>query len=152
MMRSIGAVILGYVIMFVGVFVAFTAAYLAMGAERSFLPGSYDVSPLWMVVMVLVSLVAAIVGGWVCAAVARSDAAPLVLAVLILVLGIAMALPGVLGEPPAVGPRTGDVGNMQAMTKAQTPQWLTLLNPFIGAFGALLGARFARRRTASAYA
>ena len=109
-------------------------------------------SLVWVVVMLLVSLVAAIVGGWLCSAVARGGFAPLILAVLVLVLGIVLVLPSVLGEPPAVGPRTGDVGNLQAMTKAQSPHWLALLNPFIGAFGVLLGARFAGRPKSPAYA
>jgi len=146
MLRSIGAVVLGYVVMFVATFVIFTLAYLAMGADRAFLPGSYDISPAWVWIMMGGGLVAAVFGGWVCAAVGRNRAAPLVLAAVVLVLGILLVLPSVLGTPPDVGPRTAEVGNMQAMQSARTPHWLALLNPFIGAFGVLIGGRFAGRR------
>jgi hypothetical protein len=152
MWRSVGAVVLGFVILLILAFAAYTAAYLALGADRAFLPGSYAVSGTWVLIMIGVSLVAAAISGWVCTAVARNGAAPLILAAVVLVVGILLALPSVLGTPPDLGPRTAELGNMQAMQNAQTPHWLALLIPFIEAFGVLVGARFAGPRRAPAYA
>jgi hypothetical protein len=46
MMRSILSVIAGYVVIFLLIFVLFTALYLVLGANASFKPGSYQPSIL----------------------------------------------------------------------------------------------------------
>lgn len=151
MVRAILGVILGYVVMFTAVFATFSGAYLAMGADAAFKPESYDVTPLWIAVSLVLGLGAALVGGWICAMVSRGGRAPLVLAGVVLVLGLAMAIPVLTGSAPE-GPkvRTSDVGNMEAMQQAKQPDWITIVNPLIGAAGVLLGAR--RRKAAGAAA
>jgi hypothetical protein len=72
MLRAAGSVVVGYLVMFVVVFATFTVAYLAMGTEGAFRPGTYDVTALWLIVSLLLSFVAATVGGLVCATIARS--------------------------------------------------------------------------------
>jgi hypothetical protein len=141
MLRLIGSVVAGYVIMFLVVFVALTAAYLGMGADRAFRAGVYDVTGLWLAVSLVVSIVAALAGGWTARRVARDVRGPWVLAGVVLVLGLAMAAPALFGDAPAVAVRTGATGNLEAMQQAQTPLWVLLLNPFIGAVGALVGGR-----------
>ena len=42
--RAILSVIVGYVVMFLVVFVGLTGAYLLLGQERAFKPGVYDVT------------------------------------------------------------------------------------------------------------
>ena len=143
MFRSIAAVVVGYLVMFLLVFTLFTAAYLAMGTEAAFTPGTYEVSTLWVVISFVLGLVAALVGGYVCAAIARRGKAPLALAALVLGLGILFAIP-VLTAPRESAPRTGGVPNLEAMQNARTPGWVALLNPFVGAVGVLLGARLKR--------
>jgi hypothetical protein len=146
MVRGIAGVILGYVVMAGLVFTTFTAAYLAMGADRAFQPGSYDVSPVWIGVSFVLGLVAAVVGGLVCAMVSRSGKGPLVLAALVLVLGLAMAVPVLAasaGPPPSA--RTGDVANLDAMQMAKQPAWVALLNPLVGAVGVVVGSRLVRK-------
>ena len=142
MVRSVIAVVVGYVVMFALVFVTFTAAYLAMGADRALQTGSYDVSALWLAVGFALSVLAAVAGGYVCAWIARRRGPAVALAGLVLVLGLAMALMGALA-PPADRPstRTGDVGNLEAMKYARTPTWIALINPLIGSAGVLMGAR-----------
>ena len=138
--RLIGAVVLGYMVMFVFVFVSFSVAFIAIGTERGFKPDSYDVSDLWIALSIGLGLVAAILGGVAAAAVAKSAKGPRALAVVILILGLAMALPGLTAsdkDQPEV--RTGDVENMEAMQNAKQPTWMLLLNPVIGAVGALIG-------------
>ncbi len=64
-----------------------------------------------------------------------------------LILGLVMAFPTLNSpddaQPPA---REGDVGSMEVMRHAKQPMWLTFVNPFVGAFGVLLGARLKRAR------
>lgn len=143
----IGGAILGYVVMAALIFATFTGAYLAMGTEAAFRPLTYEPSNLWIVVSFILGFAAAVAGGWVCAAVARDGNAPWILAFVVLVLGLALALPA-LRRTPTMEPRLGNVPNMEAMTKAYTPAWIALLNPVIGAAGVLLGGRIRRQTPA----
>lgn len=142
MLRTITGVIVGYLFMAVFIFLAFTLVYLAMGADGAFKPGSYDVSLLWIVISVALSLLAAVLGGYLCAWIAKSRKAPAALAGLVVVFSLAMCVPVLMkadSEPPAA--RSGEVGNLDAMQKAKQPAWVMLLNPFIGAAGILVGGR-----------
>jgi hypothetical protein len=141
MVKGIIAVVVGYAVMFVLIFATFTAAYLAMGADRAFQPGSYEVSCLWLTVSFALGLIASVVGGYVCAAVAGGRQAPLVLALLVVVLGLVMAVPVALAGDVEGKARIGDVANIEAMNNARQPVWVVFLNPLLGAAGVLLGAR-----------
>ncbi len=143
MIRTIAGVALGYIAMALLVFLLFSAAYLAMGTDNAFLPGSYQISFLWLAVSIVLSFIAALAGGYVAASASHGTRAPLVLACVVLILGIIFAIPA-LGQPDP-GPRAGDVGNIAAMMNARQPAWLLLLNPVIGAFGILVGSRLRRR-------
>lgn len=145
MLRSIGAVIGGYVVMFVLVFVTFSGLYLAIGADGAFEPGTYDVSMMWIVTSIVLSILAALAGGYVCESISRGGKAAVGLAILVAVLGLVAAIPP-LTAPPSNEARTADVPNMEAMMKAKAPAWAALLNPFIGAAGALAGAKLRRGR------
>ena len=148
--RIIGGVVVGYVVMALLVFGTFTLAYLAMGTDGAFKPSSYDVTPLWLATSFALGLLAAVVGGFVCASIAKGTKAPAILAGAVLVLGLLMAIQ-VLTAPAADSPkvRSSEVGNMDAMMSAEQPAWVALLNPFVGVAGTLLGASF-KRRNASA--
>ena len=142
MLKLIVAVIAGYVVMGILVFTTFSGAYLVMGADRAFQPGSYAPSMLWLILSVVLGFLAAWVGGVVCARIGGSGRAPKVLAAVVVVLGLLMALPAL---NPATDPRptvrAGTVGNMEAMSNARQPVWMALLIPIIGAAGALVGGR-----------
>jgi hypothetical protein len=138
--RAIAGVIVGYIVMFAVMFAVFAGAYLGLGADKAFNPGTYEVSTLWIAIMVAVNLVAALAGGLVCAAIAGRCKPGLVLAGIVLVLGLAMSYPVLAGTQPDPGPRTASVPNMEAMMKAKTPKWLVVLCPVVGAVGALVGA------------
>ncbi|HET9886239.1 MAG TPA: hypothetical protein VFR10_01910 [bacterium] len=145
MLRAASGIALGYVVMAFFVFATFSLAFLALGADRSFQPGTYEVSEVWAFLSILLGIGAAIVGGFLCAAVSRSKSAPLVLAALVLLLGIV----GAVLMPPsgdlAPQPRPGNVGNFEAMQNASTPPWIVWLNPFLGAAGVLAGAHLRSR-------
>jgi hypothetical protein len=142
MLRTIGGVLGGYVTMFMLVFITFTIAYLAMGAEGAFKPGSYEVTTLWLVVSIALGLIAATVGGVVCLAIAKNHKAVLALAGLVLVLGLLSAVPALTTSSASeTKVRAGDVGNMEAMMNAKQPAWIALLNPLIGVAGVMIGGR-----------
>jgi hypothetical protein len=145
MLRSILAVIVGYFVIVLCVFLSFSALYLLLGPDKAFRPESYDVSILWLAVTFPLALLAAVVGGFVCAKISRGGKAPVVLAVLVFVLGMLSAIP-VLTAEPSTAVRTAEVGNLEAMAGAQQPAWVALLNPIIGAAGTLFGAKLAGPR------
>ncbi|HYH66748.1 MAG TPA: hypothetical protein VD866_18790 [Urbifossiella sp.] len=142
--RAIVGVVLGYVVMFATLFLLFSGLYLVLGQERSFEPGSYEPSLLWTVVSFALGAVAAVVGGYVCARIARAATPPKVLAGLVLVIGLVFAVPVLRAASTPAEERTGDVGNLDAMMKAKQPAWVALANPFLGFVGVLVGARLRR--------
>ena len=144
MARSILAVVAGYAALALAIFVTFTLLYLVLGADRSFEPGSYDASTLWVMLSFPLGVAASVVAGYVCAAIARGGRAPRVLAGVVLVLGLLFAIP-VLRATDAAPARAGDVPNMEAMQQARQPKWVALVNPFIGAVGVLVGAGLRRK-------
>jgi hypothetical protein len=144
--RAIAGVVLGYVAMFVVLFVFFSAAYIGMGQELAFKPGRYEPSGLWVGLSFVLGLLAAIVGGFVCVLISRREKIGRVLAGVVFVLGLLFAVPVVLASSEPSAERTGEVGNMDAMTKAKQPAFVALLNPFVGAVGVLIGARLRRPR------
>lgn len=143
MLRSILGGIAGYVVMFILIFVTFTALYLALGADRAFTPGTYQVSVLWIAVSTVLGTIAAIIGGYIAALVGKGMTAVKVLAGIILVMGLITAAM-VAVTPAPTDARTADVPNMEAMTKAQTPVSISILNPIIGIVGAMIGGRMRR--------
>jgi len=140
MLRSILGGIAGYVVMFILIFVMFTALYLALGADRAFTPGTYQVSVLWIAASTVLGIIAAVGGGYVASLVGKGMTAVKVLAGIILVLGVITVAMVAMAPAPADA-RTASVPNMEAMTKAQTPVWLAILNPIIGIVGAMIGGR-----------
>ena len=146
MARSIIAVIVSYIVMFVLVFLTFTGVYLLLGADGAFRPGKYDASHRWLAIAFAVNFVIAIIGGLICAAIAKGGRAPVALAVVVFVLGLLLAIPTIMGynaRPNMI--RAGNVSNMEAMQRAKQPIWVPLLFPFVGAAGVLIGGKLKRR-------
>ena len=144
MLRAILSVIAGYVAMFLTMFLTFSAAYLAMGTERAFQTGTYEVGALWIVVSFVLGLVAAVLGGWLCAFISRSRKAVLALAGAVLLLGLLMLFPVMQANQQASPPRTAGVGNFEAMRKVRQPTWIALVSPILGCMGVLVGGRLRR--------
>jgi hypothetical protein len=147
--RAILSVVVGYFVMFLAIFLAFSALYLLLGQELSFQPGRYEPSTLWTVVSFVLGVAAAVFGGYVCAWIARSATPPKVLAGIVLVIGLLSAVPVLMTASTPAETRTGEVGNLDAMMKAKQPAWVAVANPFVGFVGVLLGARL-RRPSATA--
>jgi hypothetical protein len=146
MLRSVLAVIVGYVVMFILQVAAFMTIYTLMGADWSFKPASYEASTQWTAMQFGVILVTTIMAGFVCAAIAKGGKAPLALAALVLVLGLALAFASTALRPADTHEvRSGNVPNMEAMSKARHPAWVIFLGPVIGALGIAIGGKLRRR-------
>lgn len=143
MIRNILGVLLGYLAAGLAIFAIFTGAYAVLGAEGSFRPDSFEVSPVWTVLAIAVGILAATLGGFICRLIARNKKAVLALALLMVVLGAltaALELSGATGKPQ--GPRTARLSNNEAMAQARQPLWMLFLNPLLGFAGVMLGGRF----------
>ena len=143
MLRSILAVIAGYLVTAAFVFVTFSLAYLIMGADGAFRPDSFDPSTAWIIMSFILGFIGAAVGGYICAMLAKGSRAPLVLAGIVLVLGFLIAIP-VLTRTDEPRVRIGELGNLEAMQSARQPAWVALLTPIVGAVGVIAGARAKR--------
>lgn len=143
MLRAISSVIVGYVAMFAFVFITFSIAMFALGVDATYKPYVWDVSNTWLIISFVLGLLAAMLGGWICALIARSPTPPVYLAALVLIFGLLMALPAFFVQDQAAPPtpRPVNVSVLEAMQHSKTPTVALLLNPVIGAIGVLIGAR-----------
>lgn len=142
MVRKIMGVIVGYVEMIAFVLISFFVLYLILGTEGSFEAGTYEVSPVWIVMSIILGLIAAVLGGYFCTLIARSKKPAIVLAGIVWLLSIIMAIPSLGATDEEIIKKRGtDVSNGEAMQNAKQPVALLLLNPFIGALGVLAGSK-----------
>lgn len=146
MVRSIAAVIVSYITMFVLNLLGFIGLYAIVGPGQAFKPRSYIASNRWIVLALAVMLVSGIIAGLLCAAIARGGKATVALAGLILIVGLLLAYPSIMKSRANAGmARVGDVPTMDAMKKAYWPIWAPFTFPFVSAIGALVGGRLKRR-------
>ena len=138
MLRIIGGVIGGFAALFACLFALFTPAYLVLGADGAFQPGSYEVSGTWIILSVIVSAIGAVVGGFACKLIAGKQAAVWIL----IALFLALSANKIISEQSRiVPPRAGNVANIEAMNSAKFPTWLLYVMPLISVAGLLAGAR-----------
>ena len=146
MVRSIVAVVVSYITMFVLNLLAFVGLYAIVGPAQAFRPALYVASNRWVAMGIAVMLVSGIIAGLLCAAIARGRKATLALAGLILVVGLLLAIPAISkSRTNADMVRAGDVPAMEAMEKASWPIWAPFAFPFVSAIGALIGGKLKRR-------
>ena len=119
-------------------FILFSLLWMALGPSCAFQPGSWEVSGGWVLGSVVLGLVAAYVGGRVCARVAHDAAGATILIGLVILLGVITAL---MPVEVATGPRPDDVSMMEATAGARQPAWFAWLNPVIGIVGVWFGSK-----------
>ena len=144
MLRAILAVIASYVLMFVLIFLTFTGVYFVLGAGGAFKPGSFAASNRWIAIAFVVNFVVAVMGGLICAAIAKGGKAPIALAAVVFVLGLLLAIPSLMVQK-ADAVRIGEVPMFEAMQKAKEPPWVPFTFPIVGAIGVLIGGKLKRR-------
>lgn len=146
MLRSIAAVVLGYIVLFVFVAASFSALYAATGPAFAWEPGTTHASLSWMTVAILLSFIAAILGGWMAGWIGRSWKTVVALAALVLVLGIvnAVAVRGVVRVLPE-GRTAESLSMSEAARYTNQPDWYNFVVPLIGVAGVLVGGRLRLR-------
>ncbi len=150
--RAILGVIVGYIVMAGVVIGSFAAAWMVFGQDSAYKEGLWEISTTWMIMMFVAGLIAAMIGGAVCAAIAaKGSKAAMVLAGLVLVLGFVDAgfkLAAPREDRPTV--REDNVTMFEATANSQEPTVMLLGNPVIGLVGVLIGARLVGRKRAAA--
>ncbi|MGV6814781.1 MAG: hypothetical protein ACWA5W_07230 [Phycisphaerales bacterium] len=144
MLRNILSVILGYIVMAIVVIAGLSGAFAILGADGTFKPNTYDITMVWVITMFVIGLIAAMIGGVVCAKVSRhSRRAVQSLMLLILILGISMAF-GQTKDSDSETPAVREPGISMAQAREQAmlhePTWVTFTHPFIGCLGIMIGA------------
>ncbi len=146
MLKSIVAIIVSYVIGNLVFFGIITAGFFLLGVERVFEPDSYEVSRTWLALTLIVSLLGAAVGGYVCASISHSWRTCQVFALIVLMLtSISCIMELRRINPDAPNVRAGDVEYLDAMKLGIPPRWFPFVNPIVTCMGVLVGARIKRR-------
>ena len=146
MARSIIAVIVSYIIMFVLNFIGFVTLYAVVGETQAFKPRLYLASNRWIAMSCVFIFISAIIAGLICAVIAKGGRANLALVVVILVLGWLLAIPAVMKANANAGlVRTGNTPQMEAAQKAYWPIWTPFTFPIISAVGVLIGGKLKKR-------
>ncbi|HSV61790.1 MAG TPA: hypothetical protein VLH83_00475 [Chthoniobacterales bacterium] len=149
MLKSIVAIIVSYIAMFVIFMAIFTCLYFVLGVERVFQADSYEVSMLWIALTLVIGFVVSMFSGYLCAAISNSWRTCQVFALIVFVLALIQCFSAVRRiNPDAPNTRAGEVGMFDAMSLAVTPMWLHFANPIISGAAVLIGARLKRRDAA----
>jgi len=145
MLRAILAVVISYVIMLVLAFIAFACAFLILSPEVIFKPAVYEASTTWIGIAFLINIVDALIGGFICALIAKGGRAPYALAFVVILLGLLVAFGDTKkGKMNAGLARAGNAPQLETIQKAYWPVWVPFAFPFTGAIGVLIGARMKR--------
>lgn len=136
MLKKILGAILGYIGMFICMFIAFSCFYLVLGTERVFQPGVYQVSITWIVLSLVVIFACSAIGGFIASVIGGGGAAKIMAGIILVlqIVGIVVMVTSATNET-----RSADVPTMVAMTKAQTPLWALLVQMVVNIAGALVG-------------
>ena len=149
MLKSIVAIIVSYIAMFVIFMAIFTCLYFVLGVERVFQADSYEVSMLWIALTLVIGFVVSMFSGYLCAAISKSWRTCQVFALIVFLLALIQCFSALRrNNPDAPNTRAGEVGMLDAMSLAVTPLWLHFVNPIISGAAVLIGARMKRRDAA----
>jgi len=148
MLKSILAIIVSYVAMFVIFMAIFTGLYFAIGVERVFQPDSYEISVLWLALTLVIGFVVSMFAGYLCAAISKSWRTCQIFALIVFLLALIQCFSALKRNPDAPNVRAGEVGMFDAMKLAVSPLWLHFVNPILSGAAVLIGARMKRRDSA----
>jgi len=145
--RTIAAVVLGYIVMAIFVMTGLTVAWYLMGPQRAFNEGTVEVSVAWIAVNLPLSLAAAVLGGWVASRVGDHPRSLPVyaLAGLVLALGVVSAGLQSSAERPSPEVPVDELTTTEAAKFAIQPAWYGFVLPLIGVGGVLAGGAVARK-------
>ncbi len=139
--KAILSGVVGYIVMTIFLVISFSVAYMVLGEEGSYHePDSWHVSTTWVIMSFVTGMVGAILGGFLCASIAKKESkAPIVLAAIVFLLHVYAAAVPLLAEK-STEPRPAEVSMADAANKSQLPLIAHILNPIIGGVGVIIGA------------
>ena len=140
MVKAIVSIVVGYIAFACVMFGLMTVLWFTVGMERVFQPGTFQITPLWIALALLVALIAGTVGGFVCSAISKSAGVVKVFAAIVFILAVIMCVPAMTADKTPK-PRTGEIKMMDAMQQAQAPIWMHLSSSVLCGLGVLLGGR-----------
>lgn len=143
MLRIIAGIIVGWLVMAVLVMATFGITILAMGWDGTLRPDSYWTTDTFSLIVLVGGFIASIVGGAICALIARSANAALVLIGIVLVFGIGGAVMNMnKPDPPA---RTGEPTFEDIATHGKEPMWFAFGKVVLAAAGLFIGSSLVSR-------
>lgn len=143
MLRTILAVITGYVAMVAAVILLNLGTLLTLGVDGAFKPGSYEPATITIIIGIVNGALAALLGGFLCRKVAGHPGPVAALLVVIAVMavvdiaGVFLITRSAQVEDPGARPENATL--VEVMPKARKPMPLVFAMPVIGIFGAALG-------------
>lgn len=140
MVRTIAAIVVGYIVIVLLVLGLGVAAYAGIGIENAYQDKSWHATPIIGVLTLISGVFAAVVGGWVAGKIDAKPRGSRGLAGVLLVLGLGMA--ALQTTWPAPPPRTEPATMKLAMEHSsdhRDPAWVTWLLPLIGSVGVIVG-------------
>jgi hypothetical protein len=145
-MRSILAVLAGYLVMFVWVATTLSIAWYFTGPEVGFRPDTTEVTVIWLLINIPLSFIGAIFGGWVAAVIGRhrSNLPVKVLAGVVFLLALLNAWMQRTMERPEI-PEGFDLSTFEAAQYAIQPDWYNFFLAILGPAGVLLGGMMHQR-------
>lgn len=156
MLRSIAAVIVCYIVMFILIFVCFAALVFGLGIDGLLKPGSFQGNMLITIAAPSITIIVGLFGGWLCAKIAgggnggreagRGRNSVIALAAVNLVVGAIFAV-GTLQKPFPADPRPADMTLEEFMKVGREPTWVAVSNPIIGSIAVLVGGLLIARGT-----
>ena len=148
MLKSILAIIVSYLALFILFMAISTGCYFALGIERVFQPDSYEVSTLWVILTLVIAFLVTMFAGYLCATLSKNWRTCQVFALIVFLLALWQCLSGMKRDSEGPNVRAGDVTYLEAIGHAVTPMWFHFVNPIVNGAGILLGARMRRRGNA----
>ena len=145
MLKSIIAIIVSYLIVFLLFSAVFIGLYFVLGAERVFQTDSYEISTLWMVLTLVGSLFGWMLGGWLCVGISKSLRTGQVFALIVFVATAIMCLSQLKRESEGPHVRASEVSFDEAFGREVSPRWFHFVNPVVSLLGVVVGARLKRR-------
>jgi hypothetical protein len=147
MFRIIAGIVVGWIVMGMLVMATFGITMLALGWEGTLQPDSYWTTDTFNIIVLIGGLLAAIVGGAMCALIAKSTKAVVALVAIMLVIGIGSAVMNMnKPDPPA---RTGEPTFEDIATHGKEPTWFAFGKVGTAVVGLLIGASLVPRRDAA---
>jgi hypothetical protein len=142
--RLILGIVGGYLVMTIWVMATISLAWMLVGADFAFRPGTTEVTAGWIAINIPLSFVGAYLGGSFARRLGRDrgQAAVGALAILVLVFGLVDAFIALFGDRSVEPMDTTDgISMMEASAAAIQPLWYKFVIPFVGVVGVLLGGR-----------